>query len=284
MSGGSVDQRAAAFSEFLDHWHGYTDTAELDVLRATEFQRLDATGQVYLDYTGGGLYAESQLNDHLRLLRDNTFGNPHSESPASRAATELTERARAAVLDFFHAAPEEYRVIFTPNATGALKLVGESYPFTPDGRFTLTYDNHNSVNGIREYARAAGTAAAYVPVTTPELRVDEAELHAAWAAPATGPKLFAYPAQSNFSGVQHPLEWITQAQARGWDVLLDAAAFVPTNRLDLDRWRPDFVAVSFYKMFGYPTGIGCLLARHTALAKLRRPWRRWQHLGGVGGE
>jgi molybdenum cofactor sulfurtransferase len=57
-----------------------------------------------------------------------------------------------------------------------------------------------------------------------------------------------------------------------WDVLLDAAAHVPTNRLDLSRWHPDFVALSFYKMFGWPTGVGCLLARREALAKLERPW------------
>ena len=87
-----------------------------------------------------------------------------------------------------------------------------------------------------------------------------------------GHRLFAYPAQSNFSGVQHPLDWIPLAQERGWDVLLDAAAFTPTNRLDLGRWRPDFVSQSFYKMFGYPTGVGCLIARKAALAKLRRPW------------
>ena len=55
-------------------------------------------------------------------------------------------------------------------------------------------------------------------------------------------------------------------------MLLDAAAFVPTNRLDLRAVTPDFVAVSFYKMFGYPTGVGCLLIRNAALAKLRRPW------------
>jgi selenocysteine lyase/cysteine desulfurase len=68
------------------------------------------------------------------------------------------------------------------------------------------------------------------------------------------------------------LEWIEWAHDRGWDVVLDAAAFVPTNRLDLGRWKPDFVPVSFYKMFGYPTGVGCLLARRDALARLRRPW------------
>lgn len=84
--------------------------------------------------------------------------------------------------------------------------------------------------------------------------------------------LFAYPAQSNFSGVQHSLDWIERAHAYSWDVLLDAAAFAPTNILDLSRWHPDYVPLSFYKIFGNPTGVGCLLARKTALAKLRRPW------------
>ena len=55
-------------------------------------------------------------------------------------------------------------------------------------------------------------------------------------------------------------------------MLLDAAAFAPTNDLDLSKWKPDFVPLSFYKMFGYPTGIGVLLARKDTLAKLQRPW------------
>jgi selenocysteine lyase/cysteine desulfurase len=56
--------------------------------------------------------------------------------------------------------------------------------------------------------------------------------------------------------VQHPLEWIEQAHNQGWDVLLDAAAYVPTSQLDLIKVKPDFVPISFYKMFGYPTGLG----------------------------
>jgi selenocysteine lyase/cysteine desulfurase len=133
--------------------------------------------------------------------------------------------------------------------------------------------NHNSVNGIREFARAKGAAFTYLPVVPPDLRVDPATLddYLNQANPA-GHNLFAYPAQSNFSGVKHPLEWIARAQAKGWDVLLDAAAFAPTNRLDLSRWQPDFVTLSFYKMFGYPTGVGALIARRGALGKLHRPW------------
>jgi selenocysteine lyase/cysteine desulfurase len=249
-----------------------TPTSPLGELRATEFARLDASGQVYLDYTGAGLYAESQLAEHLALLRGGVFGNPHSLSPTSAAATELVERARAAVLAFFAASPEEYEAIFTPNATGGLRLVGEAYPFRAGDRL-LTFDNHNSVNGIREFARARGAVTTYVPSEAADLRVDE-ELLARYLAEARGDhhNLFAYPAQSNFSGVQHPLEWIEQAHDHGWDVVLDAAAFVPTNRLDLSRRHPDFVVVSFYKMFGWPTGVGALIARREAIAKLERPW------------
>jgi len=244
-----------------------------DELRRTEFARLDAAGDVYLDYTGAGMYAESQLAEHLELLRNSVFGNPHSVNPTSTAMTELVERARQAVLDFFGAAPDEYVAIFTPNATGALRLVGEAYPFRSGDRFLLTFDNHNSVNGIREFARARGAETTYVPSVAPDLRVDELLLRRYLEeVPGDHHNLFAYPAQSNFSGVQHPLEWIEVAHEHGWDVLVDAAAFVPTNRLDLGRWHPDFVPISFYKMFGWPTGVGCLLARRDALARLERPW------------
>jgi len=175
-------------------------------------------------------------------------------------------------LSFFNASPDDYAVIFTANASQALKLVGESYPFGEGDQFLLTFDNHNSVLGIREFARAAGVTPEYIPILPPDMRVDEPTLFRALGVARGAHRLFAYPAQSNFSGVQHPLEWIEPAQAQGWDVLLDAAAFVPTNRLDLGCWHPYYVVMSFYKMFGYPTGVGALLARHSALRHLRRPW------------
>lgn len=251
----------------------FAATSHLDALRATEYGRLDHLGHIYLDYTGAGLYAEFQLRAHMDLLNASVFGNPHSTNPTSLASTHHVERTRSAILDFFNASPDEYAVIFTQNASGALKLVGESYPFGPGDRYLLTFDNHNSVNGIREFASAAGARVTYAPVLPPDMRIDADTLRAHLSEPCPGGhNLFAYPAQSNFSGVQHALDWIAVAQEQGWDVLLDAAAFVPTNTLDLSQWRPDFVTVSFYKMFGYPTGVGCLLARKQALAKLRRPW------------
>jgi selenocysteine lyase/cysteine desulfurase len=264
--------REEALGRFLAEHPEYEATRPLDELRAREFSRLDAQGQVYLDYTGSGLYAASQVARHGEMLLSGLFGNPHSSNPASRRSTELVERCRLRVLGHFGANPEEYAVVFAANASQALKLVGESYPFAPGDLFLLTFDNHNSVNGIREFDRAHGAITRYVPMLPPDLRVEEEALLHELDGGAGAHRLFAYPAQSNFSGVQHPLRWVDEAKARGFDVLLDAAAFVPTNRLDLSKVKPDFVALSFYKMFGYPTGVGALIARHDALARLHRPW------------
>ena len=260
------------FVAFLKSYPTYPTTHLIDDLRATEYARLDTGRHIYLDYTGGGLYAESQLRRHNRLLAEHVFGNPHSGNPTSQAATRLVEHAREYVLKFFNADPDEYLAIFTANASGALKLIGESYPFS-NGRYLLTFDNHNSVNGIREFAHVRGAKVTYIPIALPDMRVDASQLSRELAQPSKrGHNLFAYPAQSNFSSVKHPLEWIEEAHQHGWDVLLDAAAYVPTSLLDLRAVKPDFVPVSFYKMFGYPTGIGALIARKEALAKLNRPW------------
>ena len=239
-------------------------------LRRREFGRLDALGHVYLDYTGAGLYAESQVRAHSDYLCSSLLGNPHSRNPTSLAATQKIEDAREKVLRFFNADPEAYDVVFTLNASGALKLVAEAYPWEAGVQFLLTADNHNSVNGIREYATARGAEVRYVPLG-PELRVDDLEAHLT-CPDCTRPNLFAFPAQSNFSGVKHPLEWIEVARAHGYHVLLDAAAFVPTNRLDLGKYTPDFVCLSVYTMFGFPTGVGALLVRRNVLGELHRPW------------
>jgi selenocysteine lyase/cysteine desulfurase len=156
--------------------------------------------------------------------------------------------------------------VFTANASAAIRILAESFPFKRHARLVLTADNHNSVNGLAWAARRGGARVALVPLAA-DLRGEDPT--PALATPAS-PSLFAFPAQSNFSGVRHPLAWVRRAQSRGYRVLLDAASFAPSARLDLHDVPADFVALSFYKIFGYPTGIGALVARRDALAELRR--------------
>jgi len=249
---------------------GLRDEVWFEALRRREFARLDDTRQAYLDYTGSALYGESQVRAQAALLARGVFGNPHSEHAPSRASVECVEEARRAVLALFDVDERTHAVCFTANASAAFKLVAEGYPFDSARGLVLSADNHNSVNGIREYARRAGAPVDVLPLDA-QLRLDDAGARLAQAA-RRGPGLFAFPAQSNFSGVKHPLDLVDAAHALGLDVLLDAAAFVGTNPLSLRRCRADYVAVSFYKMIGLPTGLGALVARREALARLQRPW------------
>jgi len=262
-----------AYQDFMERYPGYKETVSIDNLREKEFSRLDGQNHTYLDFTGGGLYAESQVEAHLQMLKNNVFGNPHSSNPTSQRATEQTESARNYVLKYFNTSSDEYVCIFTQNASGALKLLGEAYPFEEGDHFLLTFDNHNSVNGIREFARKKNASFNYSPLLKEELRLDEEKLLENLNRPVPGKhKLFGFPAQSNVSGVKHDLKWIKIAREKGWHVLLDAAAFVPSNRLDLSEHQPEFVSVSFYKIFGYPTGLGCLLVKKSVFDELVRPW------------
>ncbi|MBL8298859.1 MAG: aminotransferase class V-fold PLP-dependent enzyme [Rhodanobacteraceae bacterium] len=239
-------------------------------LRRREFARLDELGHCYLDYTGSALYGVSQVNAQAQLLAAGLFGNPHSESSTARASTAIIEQARAEVLRFLGVDETSHLVCFTANSSAALKLVAESYPFGADRPLLLSADNHNSINGVREYARRAGAAIRVLPLNA-ELELDDPE-SVIDAVATAGAGLLAFPAQSNFSGALHPLSLVRYARERGLQVMLDIAAFAPSHAVDLRVCPADFVALSFYKLFGYPTGLGALVMRRDVVPLLRRPW------------
>ena len=253
----TVDGQAAADDAWFTDW------------RNRELSRVVRSGVAYLDYTGAALYPESLVRDDTARLMENVLGNPHSENGPSRASSDGIAAARAALLDFLHADADEYAVILTANTTGACRLVAESFPFRTGSELLLAADNHNSVNGIREYARRAGAAVRTLGLDA-SLRL--ANARESLAHKPRGPSLFAFPAQSNFSGVRHPLGLIDTAHEFGWKVLLDVASYLGSCDLRLDRVKPDFVTLSLYKIAGYPTGLGALVARRDALDELLRPW------------
>ena len=261
----------------------------VDLLRKRDFTQLDDKS-AYLDYTGAGLYPKSLVDNHARLLKCTIFGNPHSTSPryapkrclglailncnpiSSEMSSHLAREARLAVLSFFDADPNEYTVIFTTNASNALRIVGESYPFrSSNSHLILPLDAHNSVNGLREYAFAAGAHVSYTPMFG-----DIPQTLAALPYPASpNPGLFALTGQSNVSGYKYDLELLNLVKKlHGFDTLLDAAALAPTTRISLRELGDsvDAMAISLYKMIGYPTGVGALVARKGFLAKLKKRW------------
>ena len=56
-----------------------------------------------------------------------------------------------------------------------------------------------------------------------------------------------------------------------YQVLVDTAAYAPHSRLALSTDLPaDFAVISFYKLFGWPTGIGALIMRKSILPLLSK--------------
>lgn len=90
--------------------------------------------------------------------------------------------------------------------------------------------------------------------------------------------MFAYPAEENFAGKKFDLGLIQKFRATDfgnkfrkgkWFVLLDASAYLPTNRINLKKTPADFLVKSFYKIMGYPN-LGALVVRNDALKYLEK--------------
>jgi molybdenum cofactor sulfurtransferase len=155
-------------------------------------------------------------------------------------------------------------------------------------------DSHNSVHGIREFARHQNANVRYIDSTaTGGFDVLSAKvcIYVRWfefkfikdvrqvillenrpSTPNACPSLFAMTGQSNISNSKNPLSMLEYASSLGYYTLLDAAALAPTSLFSLKDTPVDAMAISFYKMFGFPTGVGALVVKKSFLETLRRPW------------
>uniref|UniRef100_A0A8C6Z1L9 Molybdenum cofactor sulfurase n=1 Tax=Nothoprocta perdicaria TaxID=30464 RepID=A0A8C6Z1L9_NOTPE len=243
------------------------------------------SGITYLDHAGSALFPESLLKAFTDDLRDNVYGNPHSQNISSRLTHDTIEHVRYRILQHFHTSAEDYTVIFTSGCTAALKLVAEAFPWIPEGtkqpssRFCYLTDSHTSVVGMRGITSSMNVLS--VPVKPKEMLLSEKNTLPPEEQNCTTPHLFSYPAQSNFSGTKYPLSWIHDIKSGKlcpteipgkWFVLLDAASYVSTSPLDLGVHQADFIPISFYKIFGFPTGLGALLVSNRIAPFLRKSY------------
>jgi len=262
---------------FLDKYPSYGYNGRIDEIVGTQLPHYKDA--VYLDFTGSGVYQKRQLDLIMNDLSNNLYGNSHSVNPSSQRTDRAVAEVRKKILSWFNVTSSEYAVIFTSGATGGLKLVGETFPWSKDSEFLYMRADHNSVLGIREYALDRG--AIFDCTDLPEL-MKEAHMRRTSGLGKVGTHedayhLFAFPAECNFSGVKYPLSLIdmfhngTLGMKKGkYLTLLDAAAYVPNSPLNLHKHPADFVVLSFYKLFGYPSGLGALVVRHEALNLLRK--------------
>ncbi|CAB5392451.1 unnamed protein product [Rhizophagus irregularis] len=142
-------------------------------------------------------------------------------------------------------------VIFTQNATAAIKLTGEMFPWTGKSTYKYLRESHNSINGLRRFLETINPKNIQgVTENDVEEMINNPPVNDESEDDEITYNLFAYPAQ----------------------FLLDAAAYVPSAQLSLadKETSPDFICLSFYKMFGFPTGLGALIIKSELNPILRK--------------
>lgn len=231
---------------------------QIENLRNAEYQSLLDT--TYLDHAGTTPPAKSAVESWANELTHNLLGNPHSFSASSQRTTSRVEHVRLKALNFFNANPDDFDIVFVANATAAIKLVAEAFRDNDQG-FSYGYhvESHTSLVGVRELVE--GGSRCFHTDTEVEDWLQRSDA-------ASSVELLAYPGQSNMTGLQLPLTWCARARqatrhsGRTIYTLLDAASLAATSVIDLtdSLTAPDFVAVSFYKIFGCPD-LGALIVR-----------------------
>ncbi|KAJ7748528.1 molybdenum cofactor sulfurase [Mycena maculata] len=250
--------------------YGFGDAAFQQQCDA-EYPSLAST--TYLDYAASAPAPFSTVQLLSQNIATTLYSNPHSGSPSSVATSLEIEQCRGRILeDLFGLgtplAKAQWDVVFTSGATAAMKLVGDAFPWQAGSKYCYLKQSHTSLVGVRgcALARGAGVDAMDVDVML-ELSPQDGSC----------PTLFAYAAQCNATGQRLGLEYgrrLKQRHPANACVLVDAAAYLSTSVLDLGAMlledAPDFIALSFYKLFGYPTGLGCLVVKRSSISFLQR--------------
>jgi molybdenum cofactor sulfurtransferase len=223
------------------------------------------------------------------MMLTNLYGNPHSESHPAKLSGYVVDSVREKALRFLGADPEHFDLVFTANTTSAIKLVAESFrdlglanSDTKGFWYGYHKDSHTSLVGVREYAD--GSSHCFSSDKEVEDWLEGRQFPETLSKSSGNLGLFAYPGQSNMTGRRLPLSWTRQLRRSYQDTysLLDAAALATSTQLDFSdpESAPDFTALAFYKIFGFPD-LGGLIVRKKSGHILG--WRRYFGGGTVNG-
>ncbi|CDK27975.1 unnamed protein product [Kuraishia capsulata CBS 1993] len=244
---------------------GYAD--RINSIREKEYPQLidqgTKTSHVYLDHAGMTLYCKSLLTESTNRLLSGIMGNPHSQSLASQKTEALISSVRFKVLELFQADPMVFDLVFTLNSTAAMKMLQQGLSDT-FGSYSYAYNSHShtSAVGLREYSSD------FCCFDDPEEVADQLSRESS----SNHPILISWSGQSNLSGERFPIgEWnsrfkeIGTKSSRTAYTLLDASALCTTcpPSLSDSETAPDFMCLSFYKMFGMPD-IGALVFKKSS--------------------
>lgn len=278
---------------------GYNGT--IDEIYEKEFSSRLSSDQSYLDHAGTTLYTQSQLDAHFNQLRTLTLNNPHSEQEDSKSLLLINECIEY-ILSLFNTSTRHYSLIFTLNTSHACQLLSTIFPFSSQSEYAYMTDSHNSLIGIRQQVKAKGGS--FSIIDYPVQIYNQQQIDNNWSFRCACRSLsnddetdspyyclFATPAENNFNGLRPPLDHLLKpffdsrenhfenfsipvhhppSKSCHWLTLVDCAKYLSTKSFSLSTYPVDFLVLSFYKIFGYPTGLGALIIRNDTLKFLNK--------------
>ncbi|UJR27990.1 hypothetical protein I4U23_009248 [Adineta vaga] len=290
---------------FINTHPEYGYNGLIDQVYEKEFSSRLPVDRIYLDHAGTTLYTQSQLDTHFDQLRTSTLNNPHSEQDDSKTLL-LIQECMEFILSIFETSSRDYSIIFTLNTTHACQLLSTLFPFSSQSEYAYMIDSHNSLIGIRQQAKLHGGSFSVIDypsfIYNQQKDLDHHSSfhcvgHSSSSLPlnseSTIPSycLFACPAENNFNGLRPALNQLLEpfliarenlsesfpipvkrqpSKSCHWLTLVDCAKYLSTKSFSLSTYPVDFLVLSFYKIFGYPTGLGALIIRNDTLKILNK--------------
>ncbi|XP_021279078.1 molybdenum cofactor sulfurase [Herrania umbratica] len=289
-----------SLAEFSKAYPQYSDSYQVDQIRAQEYYHLSLSNHTCLDYLGIGLFSYSQLQKHesptYRIASSSFPVPPQSPPPIldipffgvsyktgnlktqllhGGPASELESAIRKRIMTFLNVPENDYCMVFTANKTSAFKLLAESYPFQSNRKLLTVYDYESeAIEAMSNSSEKKGARVMSAEFSWPRLRIQSSKLRKMVESKEKNNKkrgLFVFPLHSRMTGARYPYLWMSIAQENGWHVLIDACALGPKDMdsFGLSLFRPDFLICSFYKVFGEnPSGFACLFAKKSTVSVL----------------
>jgi molybdenum cofactor sulfurtransferase len=224
-----------------------------------------------------------QMEQVKKRLLDLCDGHPGRWARLRRSTGAASATTTTALIDSDHE-HAGYEILFTAGTTHAMQLVAERLAWQSpcahcqrSSQVVYPVEAHTSLVGMRGPALARG--ARFQAIATEQLVRDlSSSTPPTWLPPAVTcpycpvqvPNLLAMPLECNFGGNRIPFmqSWVTDhlsQPGRPWWSLLDIAKASSTGPVSLRQLNPDFACLSFYKIFGSPTGLGCLFVKRSIL-------------------
>ncbi|KAG6902925.1 hypothetical protein C0995_009316 [Termitomyces sp. Mi166 len=249
-----------------DNQYGLSSTSFTDLL-ATEYSAIHSSELVHLDHAASPPPPISAVTALATKLSTSVYSNPHSHAPTHREVDNMRSRVMHVLFGLNQRDQEGWDLVWTSGTSASLKLVAESFPWSPRSKYRCLKESHTSLVGVRGCALGGGAEVESLDLDaflSPHSPKDDQYSHV----------LNAYPAQCNVTGSRlglRPALSIARNLKNGKTkhaVLVDAAAYLSTSPLDLGTVpyedAPDFMAGSFYKIYGHPTGLGFLLVKRAS--------------------